>query len=214
MRTQCRLTADIKNLARLQIFLESSHMIFAHLQRVLCWKDKKYDNKWHGRMWGSHMIHTCHVSLLGKTVNALENIFISPLKYFHGWWMYSRFSYCSTFTLFTILMWYLQIPLHELWYCQYLNYRFLHSTKSGNHNTPQTCSHDYTNTHTCARQTHSYTQTCTAKTQTCKRHGYTLSHSTIQTHTHPQCDADSLKGLISPAFLCLSALSDPAFLYV
>ena len=43
---------------------------------------------------------------------------------------------------------------------------------------------------------------------------HTFSHSSVQTHTHPQCDADSLKGLISPAFLCLSAPSDPAFLYV
>lgn len=70
--------------------------------------------------------------------------------------------------------------------------------------------HTITQTHTCARQTHSYTQS-DADMQTS---WYTLSHSSIQTHTHPQCDADSLKGLVSPAFLCLSAPSDPALLYV
>lgn len=71
--------------------------------------------------------------------------------------------------------------------------------------TPHTMSHTWTHS-----QTHSHAD---LQTQTCKRHGGALSHSSVQTRTHTHRIADSLKGLISPAFICLSAPSDPASLY-
>lgn len=57
-------------------------------------------------------------------------------------------------------------------------------------------------------------QTCAPATQTCKWRESHFLTAPIQTCTHPQCIAGSLKGLISSAFLWLSAPCDPASLCV